>query len=404
MKSRTALAKKAWLKEPADFSIVLGGPLFQIWQRAYLSDDVLGLLIRRVGFISLLAWIPLLILSIAEGTAINGSIPVPFLLDAEVHLRLLVALPLLIISELVVHQRLRPLVRQFWECDFIPQDAMASADATIEASLRWRNSAMAEIVMIAFVYIFGVMYVWRRFVAISQASTWYSTATGGELHLSLTGMWYAFVSLPIYQFLLVRWYYRIAIWIRFLWKMSRIPLKLVPTHPDGVGGLGFLAYTVHAFVPLAASHGAMLTGMLANRIFYLGMDLPQFKVEILMVVILMMALTVGPLFFFSPLLAEVKRIGLREYGKLAGSYVREFDSKWLREEAPKGEPLMGSGDIQSLADLGNSFEKIEKMRVVPITRDVFAIVIIATLAPVLPLVLTMISPEELIKKLFGMVF
>jgi hypothetical protein len=76
--------------------------------------------------------------------------------------------------------------------------------------------------------------------------------------LSLTGKWYVYVSLPVFQFLLTRWYYRVLIWVRFLWQVSRIELSLIPTHPDRVGGLGFLASVSFAFTPLAMAHGALL--------------------------------------------------------------------------------------------------------------------------------------------------
>ena len=47
---------------------------------------------------------------------------------------------------------------------------------------------------------------------------------------------------------------------------------------------------------------------------------------------------------------------------LAARYAREFDRKWLRGGAPADEPLLGSGDIQSLADLGNSYEVVKEMQ------------------------------------------
>ncbi len=84
------------LKHPTDFSLVLGGPLFQLLRRAHLSDDALTMARRRVVVIALLAWLPLLVLSALEGRALGGSVAVPFLLDVEVHIRYLVALPLLV--------------------------------------------------------------------------------------------------------------------------------------------------------------------------------------------------------------------------------------------------------------------------------------------------------------------
>ena len=261
------------LRNPPDFSLVLGGPLFQLLRRAHLSDDALMLVRQRIIVISLLAWLPLLVLSALEGQLLGGSAAVPFLLDVEVHVRFLVAMPLLIVAELVVHQRMRPVVQQFLERNLIPESAMTRFDAAIASAFRLRNSVLAEVLLIAFVYGVGILIVWRQYVALDTA-TWYATPSAEGSKLSLAGMWYGYVSLPIFQFLLLRWYFRLFIWTRFLWQVSRIELSLVPTHPDRVGGLGFLSNTVYAFAVLAVAHGALLAGQLANRIFYLGATLP----------------------------------------------------------------------------------------------------------------------------------
>jgi hypothetical protein len=209
---------------------------------------------------------------------------------------------------------------------------------------------------------------------------------------------------PLFQFLMMRWYFRIFIWTRFLWQVSRLDLSLVPTHPDRVGGLGFLSNTVYAFTPLAVAHGGLTAGFIANRIFFLGASLPQFKIEIAVLVVFLLGLVLGPLLLFTSQLAEAKRTGNREYGTLAERYVREFDVKWLRGGAPAGEPLVGSGDIQSLADLNNSFEVVRTMGIAPITKEAVVRLVAATLVPVAPLALTMMPLEELLKKLFGILF
>jgi hypothetical protein len=298
---------------------------------------------------------------------------------------------------------MRLVVRQFLERNLIPEDASPRFDAAIASAFRLRNSVLAEVLLVAFVYVVGILIFWRHYVALSSA-TWYAVPAAEGLKLSLAGGWYAYVSLPLYQFLLVRWYYRVFIWTRFLWQVSRINLSLVPTHPDRVGGLGFLANIVYAFMPLAVAHGALLAGLIANRIFYLGAALPEFQVEIAVIVVFLLCLVLGPLLLFAPQLAQAKRTGNREYGALAARYVREFDAKWLRGGAPADEPLVGSGDIQSLADLVNSFEVVRAMRIAPITRDALLRLVAATLAPIVPLALTMMPLEELLKRLIGIVF
>ncbi len=385
-----------------DFSVVLGGPLFQLLCRSHLAGGALELLRRRILVIAMLIWLPLLVLSALEGRALGGKVAVPFLLDMEVHVKFLVVVPLLIISELVVHQRMRFVVKQFLERNLIPEGALPRFDAAIASAFRLRNSVLAEGVLIAFVYVVGVLVIWRHHTALATA-TWYAEPSGNGLRLFLSGVWYGYISVPIFQFLLMRWYFRIFIWARFLWQVSRLQLSLIPTHPDRVGGLGFLSNTAFAFTPLAVAHGGLLAGFIANRIFYLGATLPQFKVEIAVLVLFLLCLVFGPLLLFAPLLAEAKRTGNREYGTLAERYVREFDAKWLRGGAPADEPLVGSGDIQSLADLSNSFEVVRSMGIAPVTKQALVQLVAATLVPIVPLALTMMPLEELVKKLIGIV-
>ncbi len=78
--------------------------------------------------------------------------------------------------------------------------------------------------------------------------------------------------------------------------------------------------------------------------------------------------------------------------------------KAVGREKRGSEPLLGSSDIQSLADLGNGFQVVREMRIVPIKRDDLLRLVGATLAPIVPLALTMMSLEELLKKLFGVLF
>jgi hypothetical protein len=317
--------------------------------------------------------------------------------------RFLVALPLLVLAELVVHQRMKPVLAQFRTRGLIAESSRTRFDAAVASAYRLRNSVVAELLLLGAVYGVGVLLLWRKNAAL-DVSSWYGTPADGTLNPSLAGWWLGIVSLPIFQFLLLRWYFRLAIWARFLWQVSRMELRLVPTHPDRAGGLGFLGTLSYAFSPLLVAQGLLLAGVLANRIFYAGEKLPDFKAQIIGTVATMVLFVVGPSLSFMPALAAAKRTGQREYGTLAQRYVREFDDKWLRGGAPPDEPFVGSGDIQSLADLGNSYEVIKEMRPVPFTMQTVFQLGVATLAPIAPLLLTMFPLSDLLQKLLQVIF
>ena len=391
--------------ERADFSLVLGGPLYQLLRRSHLCDDALTLVHRRIVAGVLITWVPLLLLSTWEGRAWWGNVSVPFLCNAEVHTRFLLALPLLVFAELVIHRRTRHVVGQFVARNLIAAEDMPRVEAAVGSASRLRDSLAVELLLVVLVY--GVGLRVRSYLVV-DAGTW---GTGGAEglgagfgNLSLAGWWHMLVSVPLFQFLLVRWYFRLALWTRFLWQVSRIDLRLVPSHPDRVGGLGFLNNIVYAFTPLLLAHGVLLAGFIADRIFFNGAKLPEFTVEILGGVGVLVFLVLGPLMVFAGQLAQARRTGLGEYGVLAQRYVRQFDAKWLRGDRDPAEPLVGSADIQSLADLGNAFEVIRTMRLVPFSKDTVLQLAVVTLAPLLPLTLTMISLEELLKRLLSAVF
>jgi hypothetical protein len=171
-----------------DFSLVLGGPLFQLLRRVRLSDDALTMVHRRLLVISLLAWLPIFLLSAAEGHLLEDSVVVPFLLDIEVHIRFLVVLPLLIIAEYVVHQRMCRISQAFIDRKLVPEPAIPRFSESIASAFRLRNSVLAEVLLILLVYGVGVLVVWRQYTAL-DAITWYGLPSRTGFDLSLAGLW-----------------------------------------------------------------------------------------------------------------------------------------------------------------------------------------------------------------------
>jgi hypothetical protein len=385
-----------------DFSIVIGGPLFQALRRAHLTGDALELTRRRIVAVAMIVWVPLLVLSALEGRAWGGAVSVPFLYDIDAHARFLVALPLLIVAELVVHGRMREIVGQFVSLGLVHGAVRERFDAAIVSAMRLRNSVVAELLLIAVVYGVGILVVWRHYGALGTP-TWYATPADGALRPQLAGWWYLLVSLPLFQFVLLRWYFRLFVWARFLWQVSRMDIAYAPMHPDRAGGIGFLSRTSYAFAPLLLAQGVLLSGTIANRIFFDGAALPEFKLLVFTFVAGVIAAVLAPLLVFIVPLSRAKRAGLRQYGDLSKRYVDEFEAKWVRGTPADSGALVGSADIQSLADMANSFEVVRGMRVVPITRDTLVQLVVTTLLPVAPLLLTMISFEELLSRLVKVV-
>jgi len=302
---------------------------------------------------------------------------------------------------LLVHARLTPIVRRFVALRIILPADLPRFNRAVESALRLRNSVPLEITLLACVYIFG-LWLWSGRVVLGTA-TWYARA-GGRWELTPAGFWYVLVSIPIAQFILLRWYMRFFIWYRFLWQVSRINLNLIASHPDRCGGMGFLGKTTWAFGPILFAQGAMLAGVVASRVLYRGESLPSFKLQIGGFIAFFLVVILGPLLMFTPKMAAARRKGLGQFALLAQRYVEGFQEKWIAGQHAPDEELLGTGDIQSLADLGNSFGLARDMRVVPFGLDDITRLAAVTASPFLPLLLTIWSPEEIIMRLIKVVF
>ncbi len=387
--------------DPQDFSLVLGGPLYQTWRRMFLTGPALELLGRRMIVIPSIAWLPLLLLTGYERLiAGRAAVPVPFVYDFEVHARYLVAIPILLLAEIVVHQRVRGVVQNFVDAGIITSEALPGFRAAIDRAMRLRNSMIIELAMVVFAFGFG----WMLFRGDSglTSSTWFATVDGAQTRTTMAGWWYIHVSIPVFQLLLLRWYFRVVVWFLFLRNVSRLPLRLTPTHPDRAGGLGFLGLGAHAFVPVILAQSVVVSAAAGSKILFQNSSLIAFQYEIVAFLLLQFLLVLGPPCVFMKTLLTLKRQGRREYGVLAARYTAEFHSKWIEGTAPASEPLMGSADIQSLADLANSYDVVSEMKPVPFGKDTIVGIVGAAVIPLLPLALTIVPADQIIKQLFAL--
>jgi hypothetical protein len=380
-----------------DFSLVLGGPLFQVFRRVFLSGPSLELLKRRVLVLTLITWVPLLILSAIESHWRQG-LKIPFLYDVEAHARFLIALPALVIAEVTVHARLSPTCGHFLKRRIVVEKDLPAFDKAVQSTLRLRNSITLEVILLILVFSLG-SYIWRQGHLGDGTAKWFAQTDASGEHLTLAGYWYAFVSAPIFQFILLRWYLRIAIWLRLLWKISRLDLHLTATHPDRAGGLGFLGLGTYSFGPILFAQGTLLSGMIATRVLYQGAHLQSFQVDAVILLLSVLLVILTPLLLFVPVLDRTKRKGIVDFGLLSQRYAHGFEQKWFQSSTPDNSELLGTADIQSLADLANSYSVVDEMRLIPFTWQDAARLAIATAVPLVPLVLTVLSVEEVLSRL-----
>jgi hypothetical protein len=377
-----------------DFSLMAGGPLYRLAQRAGLTDGRAGF-VRLGVMIALFTWLPLLVLAQLgrDHTAIS------FLHSLGTHARLLVGILLFFVAEAWFDRRSREAVRMLVSSRLVRAEQLPAFRAVLLETLKWRDSWVIEAAVVV-ITLLSIVEGPRSDLP-SAISTWRTTAGGGP---TPAGWWYAMVSFPVFQFLLWRWSARMLIWWRLLWRINRLDLKLTPTHPDLAAGLGPFGEAHLTLAPLSVGVSTMLAASFAEEILYAGADVSRFALPLTAAICATVLLIVAPLLTFAPRLIRVRQEGLLAYGTLAADYVHAFDDKWIRQKAWQREPLLGSADVQSLADLANSFEVIRSMRFVPLSLFQVLLLVATAALPVLPLALFIIPPDELILKALGAIF
>ena len=383
-----------------DSSLVTGGPFYRALRGMGLFEP--RRTINRLVVWMAVTWLPLLVLTLAKGTDWGNKVNIPLLHDYSIYGRFLVALPLLIAAEVFIDPFIRRVVSTFNSSGIIREDDLPAYHATLEQVRRLRDSGRVELVLalLSFFpfFLFAADYEWVS----SRVSAWHGTTSEG---LSPAGWWFALVSSPFVRFLIFRWLWRYAHWIYLLSRVSKLNLALLPTHPDRLAGLGFLLFAQQQFAILAAALGSVLAGQFANEVAHFGAPLNQVRAATGIFIASAVLLILLPLTLFSRKLFEARRDGLVHYSVVARGVTRRFDTKWVAEpEAPPGT-MIGTQDPSSLIDYISSYDVIQAMRVVPISRRT-VIYIAAYAAAPFAIVWLLGTPldqlmSEIVKRLLG---
>jgi hypothetical protein len=258
------------------------------------------------------------------------------------------------------------------------------------------DSTVAELLVMALSA--ALVWVAIRGVMVEPGTFWFEQAGPNGSMLSNAGWWYAVVAKPLFVFLLLRWSWRYLIWWWFLGRVARLDLRLTGTHPDRTGGLGFVAFHHAVFAMVTFAVGCAVSAAAANRILYADATLKSYQWPLIGITLFAVLLGIAPMLVFTPALVREKRKAWMEYSGFASNYVSAFEEKWLHGKSD--EEALGSGDIQSLADLGGSFERMVQMKTFAVDRRLVLSFVIAAVAPALPLALTVMPLKEIVRILF----
>lgn len=366
----------------SDPSILRGGPFYRAQLAAGFIKEGEWNHTKRVIIAVAVAWLPLVLL-----TALFHREGLTSLLTSyRVYSRLIIAVPVLLIGQQIMESRFRMIVRAIIDARLLSEQDLRRMDQIIATLIRLRDSLVPE-ALVAVLLVVHTIIAARSEV---DAVPWLANATPTGLRLTAAG-WYAMlVSSTIFQFLLGLGLWKWLLWTVFAFRLSRLHLNLIATHPDGKGGLGFLAFAPIAFTPISFAATAAIGASWRHDILVHGAKLMSFQLDAIVLFIIVIIVALGPLAFFVPTLAALRRQGMLDYGVLGQIQSNDFHNKWVRHLVGHESEFLDAPESSRLTDYGSSYDKISKLKPFPVDREALIGLAMSVAVPLLPVILAVV--------------
>ncbi|SEM44663.1 hypothetical protein SAMN04488103_101179 [Gemmobacter aquatilis] len=370
----------------AQFSL-LGGPFHDFATKAATRVTGGDSLVFFTG-LSVFVWLVLALLATVEGHADKFF----SLGTTAVHGRFLVAIPLIFWCEKLLAQATRDACAGLVSTGVVTGEAKAALDSDATRLERISDSWWLQFGLLFAVVIFS-------FSAASEYLPGESAAKSNMTSVSLAGKWYWLVCLPLFRFVMARMFWLLGIWVYLIWRLSRQPLALTASHPDRAGGLGLLEVAQAQLVVFVLGIAALDAAALAETFQHVAPNEAQIYVHVFLVALVGVLVVCGPLLLLVSPLFRCRRRGMIDFSALANAYSVKFQQRWIGPAKPDLSELLGTGDIQSLADLATGYENVRTMRVLPVTNTLLFLILCAAAVPHAPLLLMKYPMTDLISGL-----
>jgi hypothetical protein len=359
-------------------------------KRLRLADGTRLHMVRVAVVLTALAWLPVLILAVVDGVAWGRGVEVPFIRDFLPYGQLLVAIPVLVLGEIAARRRLGLAAGELQHSGVVAAGDRGVLDAVLHRAVGLGGGKTVNVVILA-------LTLGATAVSLVEAKVW---LTGGWQvsgdDLTLPGLWYLFVSLPVMRFLALRWLWRCVLWAWVLWRVARLELVPKPMHPDRAGGFAFLGEAQTAFGVLVFCFGVQLSCLAADAVVFRGANLLDYKGQVVAFLVTSVATLLLPLLAFAPKLVRAREeqlAVLSGHGHHGAEYLgRRLGSGTWGTDAPTEE-------ISGLADFGALYENARLMRPLPMDTRGVVMLVLAAAVPFVPLVFLVIPAQEVIRTL-----
>lgn len=355
------------------------------------DEDIDNGISKRALLLTLITWLPLLIIAVFLSFTSDPSILKEFLSDFVNQLRLLFVVPFLIKIEKTINESFIEYIKA--ADDIVVNKQQSKFDKMVSNIDALTNLYLPEIIMLIFIYGLAIYGIKNHEIA-DYVSYFVNAETG---NVNALGYYFLFVSYPIFQLLLFRWIWRWVVWAYSVVYISKLNLQLKAVNVDKIAGLTFINFVPFKFTIIFIAISIIIASNFGHNILYEGATIKQYSLDILFFVSLVPMLIYSPLLVFIPHLVKAKNEGVYRLGKTVSKHNREYYKKWTGKELPPDEKLLGNPDHSSLSDLNGGYAPVIEMTVLPINTKMFLMSCIVLFIPFVPLVFTYYSIVDLVK-------
>ena len=365
-----------------EFSLVRGDALFRA-QRALglIPGRGFGVVRRAILFV-LITWVPLVAAAAVSDRLWPGLAVEPLLQHFGVHVRFLVAVPLFIIDDALASWVLEEIMPYFVRSGLVTAADRQRFAGIINSAGAWRDGWRPWVV------IAGMVAAWMLagpLVWDAHELSW-AVSSPPLLSLQFGVLWFRYVARPIFLALVLVWLWRLVLATALMWRISRLDLVLVPTHPDEAAGLGFLEVVPMAFVAPAFAISAVLSARWAHDVVYHGVELKSLAAPMAAFAVVTTLMLLVPLMAFMRPLWMTRRRALFEYGVLVGEHHRRLRRRWILNEPLGDDAMLDAPELGPAAYSGRLYDCAWGVWPIPVGKRMLLVILLLISLPMLPVI------------------